>query len=154
MLPSLHCWLSTSPILPGKMHYKAVTGLNDFARYHPMCIILKRKLTLLLFFFVSGLRQRKCSLKMVSLLHFLVRFGGSSNAIILLLKVLNSLSFVDKIIGEVLGMFKSHGVPYTAIYTGLKPSTVSHYNPNVYLPFSVFTNSFSKFTKPFFIYSN
>nr|XP_055043695.1 V-type proton ATPase subunit S1b [Misgurnus anguillicaudatus] len=35
----------------------------------------------------------------------------------------------DKIIGEVLAMFKSRGVPYTAVYTGLKPSTVIQETP-------------------------
>ncbi|XP_076840390.1 V-type proton ATPase subunit S1b [Brachyhypopomus gauderio] len=32
----------------------------------------------------------------------------------------------DEIIGDVLSVFKAHGVPYTAVYTGLRPSYVSH----------------------------
>ncbi|XP_057175257.1 V-type proton ATPase subunit S1b [Triplophysa rosa] len=35
----------------------------------------------------------------------------------------------DKIIGEVLGKFKSHGVPYTAVYTSLKPSIITQETP-------------------------
>ncbi|KAA0707134.1 V-type proton ATPase subunit S1 [Triplophysa tibetana] len=35
----------------------------------------------------------------------------------------------DKIIGEILGMFKSQGVPYTAVYTSLKPSIIIQETP-------------------------
>ncbi|XP_051517100.1 V-type proton ATPase subunit S1-like [Myxocyprinus asiaticus] len=37
----------------------------------------------------------------------------------------------DEIIGEVLDMFKSHDVPYTAVYTGLKPSRIIQDTPIV-----------------------
>lgn len=33
---------------------------------------------------------------------------------------------LDEVIGKVLSIMKAQGVPYTAIYTGLKPSRVSN----------------------------
>ncbi len=63
-----------------------------------------------------------------------------------LLYYIRFIFWSDAIIGEVLDMFKSQDVPYTAVYTGLKPSMVS---PHFFLLFTsmLFTDAFTQIRK-------
>ncbi|XP_043080919.1 V-type proton ATPase subunit S1-like [Puntigrus tetrazona] len=70
----------------------------------------------------SALKEIKLSTAQPSLLALRLPYIAGDQTKELLLKN-------DAIIGEVLDMFKSQDVPYTAVYTGLKPSRVIEESP-------------------------